>query len=140
MAAAEPAAVAAMAHTAAYREGFAEGFVPATLVLGPSGRPLLGLDNRVLIVAVDEEGVPLVEGPEGQPLLGPDSKPLTLAYSSDGSLVALDSMCRPLVGEYSWLRCRSSFLPPSPFPWVLRTSLLQLLLPILPSTPPLHPC
>ena len=121
MAAAEPAAVAAMAHTAAYREGFAEGFVPATLVLGPSGRPLLGLDNRLLIVAVDEEGVPLVEGPEGQPLLGPDSKPLTLAYSSDGSLVALDSMCRPLVGEYSRLRCRSSFLPPSPSPWVLRT-------------------
>jgi hypothetical protein len=27
------------------------GSVPATLVLGPSGRPLLGLDNRPLIVA-----------------------------------------------------------------------------------------
>jgi hypothetical protein len=113
------AAAAAMAPTAAHRDGFSESFVPASLVLGPSGRPLLGLDNRVLIVAVDEEGVPLVEGPEGQPLLGPDSKPLTLAYSSDGCLVALDSMCRPLFGECSLLRCPSSFLPISPFPRLL---------------------
>jgi hypothetical protein len=73
--------------------------VPATLLLGPHDRPLLGVDNRPLIMAVDEEGVPLVLNPEGGVLLGPDDQPLQLAAASDGSLVALDSQCRPLSGE-----------------------------------------
>eukprot|EP00775_Hariotina_reticulata_P011358 gene11358-11507_t len=72
--------------------------VPATLLLGPHGKPLLGVDNRPLIVAVDEEGVPLALNPEGGLLLGPDDRPLQLAFASDGSLVALDSYCRPLSG------------------------------------------
>jgi hypothetical protein len=73
--------------------------VPAELLLGPNGKPLLGVDNRPLIVAIDEEGVPLVCSSEGSVLLGPDDLPLVLATASDGSLVALDSQCRPLTGE-----------------------------------------
>jgi hypothetical protein len=71
---------------------------PAELLLGPHGKPLLGVDNRPLIVAVDKEGVPLVRSSEGGVLLGPDDRPLVLATASDGSLVALDSQCRPLTG------------------------------------------
>jgi hypothetical protein len=71
---------------------------PAELLLGPHGKPLLGVDNRPLIVAVDEEGVPLVRSSEGGVLLGSDDRPLVLATASDGSLVALDSQCRPLTG------------------------------------------
>jgi hypothetical protein len=73
--------------------------VPAQLLLGPHGKPLLGVDNRPLIVAVDEAGVPLVCSADGGAvLLGPDLQPLVLATASDGSLVALDSQCRPLTG------------------------------------------
>uniref|UniRef100_A0A383WHY1 NodB homology domain-containing protein n=1 Tax=Tetradesmus obliquus TaxID=3088 RepID=A0A383WHY1_TETOB len=76
----------------------AVGMVPAELLLGPHGKPLLGVDNRPLIVAVDDQGVPLVCSSEGAVLLGPDDRPLVLATASDGSLVALDSQCRPLTG------------------------------------------
>jgi hypothetical protein len=76
---------------------------PAELLLGPHGKPLLGVDNRPLIVAVDEEGVPLVRSSQGGVLLGPDDRPLVLATASDGSLVALDSQCRPLTGR-TWYR------------------------------------
>ncbi|KAF8067289.1 RRP45A [Scenedesmus sp. PABB004] len=74
------------------------GAVPAELLMGPHGMPLLGLDNRPLIVALDEAGAPLARARDGAPLLGPDGTPLQLAHASDGSLVALDSLCRPLTG------------------------------------------
>lgn len=89
---------AAAAGCASHAAGSAK-MVPAELLLGPHGKPLLGLDNRPLIVAVDEEGVPLVlSAAGGMLLMGPDDRPLVLAVASDGNLVALDSQCRPLTG------------------------------------------
>jgi hypothetical protein len=90
---------------------FPEGKVPAVLLLGPSGCPLLGVDNRPLIMAVDEEGVPLVEVCDGHLLLGSDGKPLQLAYSSDGTMVALDSRSRALVGEMACQQELAMHLP-----------------------------
>jgi uncharacterized membrane protein YgcG len=90
-----PDAAPAAAHKAAVDKS---KWVPAQLLTGPSGKPLLGLDNRPLIVAVDAQGVPLVEGPNSETLLGPFGAPIKLGVCSDGSLVALDNLCRPLQG------------------------------------------